>query len=203
MAQDEVKAWFSRNVEASLDGLYGVAYRLTRNGADAEDLVAESVAKAWASLDALKERSRFRPWLFRILNNCYIGDYRKKAVRPIQYGYDELEGDDEDDLTELLIRLPDDFLGWWGNPERELANRLMAADIVAAIERLPEAFQVTVVLVNVEGLSYDEAAEVLGVPPGTVRSRMKRGRTLLQKALWEHARDAGLIDEERREAGTT
>ncbi|NCF10366.1 MAG: sigma-70 family RNA polymerase sigma factor [Gammaproteobacteria bacterium] len=203
MVQEEAKAWFSRNVEGCLDGLYGVAYRLTRNGADAEDLVAEAVAKAWASLATLQDRSRFKPWLFRILNNCYISDYRKKAVRPIQYGYDELGSDDEEDLTELLIRLPDDFLGWWGSPEHELANRLMAADIVTAIERLPEAYRVTVVLVNVEGLSYDEAAEVLGVPPGTVRSRMKRGRTLLQKALWEHAREAGLIGDEHREAGTT
>lgn len=201
MSQEEAKAWYGSQVEGCLDGLYGVAYRLTRNGADAEDLVAEAVAKAWASLDSLQDRARFRPWLFRILHNCYISDYRKRAVRPIQYGYDELGGDDEDDLTELLIRLPDDFLGWWGNPERELANRVMARDIATAIEQLPEAYRVTVVLVNIEGLSYDEAAEVLGVPPGTVRSRMKRGRTLLQKALWEHARDAGLLDDEHEQAG--
>ena len=69
----------------------------------------------------------------------------------------------------------------------------MGEDILAALERLPEAFRIAVVLVTVEGLSYDEAAEVLGVPPGTIRSRMKRGRTLLQKALWQHAREAGLI----------
>lgn len=201
MSREEDKAWFGERVEQCLDGLYGVAFRLTRNGADAEDLVAEAVAKAWASLDTLQDRARFRPWLFRILHNGFISDYRKRAVRPVEYGYDELGGDDEDDLTELLIRLPDDFLGWWGNPERELANRLMVADIAAAIDRLPEAYRVTVMLVNVEGLGYDEAAEVLGVPPGTVRSRMKRGRTLLQKALWEHAREAGLINDEGQEAG--
>lgn len=201
MSREQDKAWFGERVEQCLDGLYGVAFRLTRNGADAEDLVAEAVAKAWASLDTLQDRARFRPWLFRILHNGFISDYRKRAVRPVEYGYDELGGDDEDDLTELLIRLPDDFLGWWGNPERELANRLMAADIAAAIDKLPEAYRVTVMLVNVEGLGYDEAAEVLGVPPGTVRSRMKRGRTLLQKALWEHAREAGLINDEGQEAG--
>jgi len=197
MVDRDLKTWFSDRIEACLDSLYGVAFRLTRNGADAEDLVAESVARAWSSIATLQDRERFRPWLFRILNNCYISDYRKKSVRPLQYGYDELEGDG-DDLTEMLIRLPDDFLDWWGNPERELANRLMGEDIVAAIEKLPEAFRIVVILVNVEGLTYDEAAEVLDIPPGTVRSRMKRGRTLLQKALWEHARDAGLI-----KSGTT
>jgi RNA polymerase sigma-70 factor (ECF subfamily) len=203
MSQEEDKAWFGRNVEAHLDALYGVARRLTRNGADAEDLVAEAVTKAWSSFGSLRDRSRFRPWLFRILNNCYVSDYRKRSVRPLRYGYDELGSDDEDDLTELLIRLPDDFLGWWGNPERELANRLMARDIAEAIEQLPEQYRVTVMLVSVEGLGYDEAAEALGVPPGTVRSRMKRGRTLLQKALWEHASEAGLIGGERSEAGAT
>jgi len=194
MADSEAKAWFSRGIEECMDSLYGLALRLTRNDADAEDLVAESIAKSWSAIDTLDDRDRFRPWVFRILHNCYISDYRKKRVRPVEYGYDELAADgEEDDLTALLIRQPDDFLDWWGNPEREFVNSLMGEDIVTAIERLPEAFRIAVLLVNVEGLSYDEAAEVLGVPSGTIRSRMKRGRTLLQKALWEHAKEAGLI----------
>ena len=92
-----------------------------------------------------------------------------------------------------MIAQPNDFLDWWGNPEREFINSLLGRDIMYAIDRLPEAFRVTVLLVNVEGFTYDEAAEVLGVPKGTVRSRMKRGRTLLQKELWEHAKEAGLL----------
>ena len=193
MTDPDAKAWFSRRIEECADSLYGLAVRLTRNSADAEDLVAESVAKAWSALATLEDRERFRPWLFRILHNVYISDYRKKSVRPVEYGYDEVFVDgEEDDLTALLIRQPDDFLNWWGSPEREFANSLLGEDILSAIEKLPEAFRIAVLLVNVEGLSYDEAAEVLGVPSGTVHSRMKRGRTLLQRALWEHAQEAGL-----------
>jgi len=180
-----------------MDSLYGLALRLTRNNANAEDLVAESVAKAWSALATLEDKERFRPWLFRILHNCYISEYRKKSVRPVEYGYDDIVVDgQEDDITGFLIKQPDDFLNWWGNPEREFANSLLGEDIVSAIQMLPEAFRIAVLLVNVEGLSYDEAAEVLGVPPGTIRSRMKRGRTLLQKALWQHANEAGLITDD-------
>jgi RNA polymerase sigma-70 factor (ECF subfamily) len=93
----------------------------------------------------------------------------------------------------LLNRQPDDFLLWWADPETEVANQLLGEQIRAAIEELPENFRETILLVNVDGLGYDEAAEVLGVPKGTIRSRMKRGRTLLQKALWTQAKDAGLL----------
>ena len=197
MTDPDTKAWFSRNIEQCMDSLYGLALRLTRSNANAEDLVAESVAKAWSALATLEDKERFRPWLFRILHNCYISEYRKKSVRPVEYGYDDIVVDGkEDDITGFLIEQPDDFLNWWGNPEREFANSLLGEDIVSAIQMLPEAFRIAVLLVNVEGLSYDEAAEVLGVPPGTIRSRMKRGRTLLQKALWQHANEAGLITDD-------
>ena len=194
MADPETKAWFSRSIEDCMDSLYGLALRFTRNGADAEDLVADSVAKAWSAIGTLDDRTRVRSWLYRILHNCYVSDYRKKSVRPTEWSYDALAVDgEEDDVTTLLIEQSDEFLMWWANPEREFVNRLLGQDIMAAIETLPEAFRAAITLVTVEGLSYDEAAEVLGVPPGTIRSRMKRGRTLLQKALWEHGRDAGLI----------
>ena len=194
MTDPEAKAWFGRAVEECMDSLFGLAMRLTRNGADAEDLVADSVARAWSAIATLDDRARVRPWLFRILHNCFISDYRKKSVRPSEWSYDELSVDgEEDDLALLLGEQSDEFLVWWANPEREFANRLLGEDIMAAIEMLPEAFRAAITLVTVEGLSYDEAAEVLGVPPGTIRSRMKRGRTLLQKALWEHGKDAGLV----------
>jgi RNA polymerase sigma-70 factor (ECF subfamily) len=194
MTDAEAKAWFGRSVEACMDSLFGLALRLTRNSADAEDLVADAVTRAWSAIATLEDRTRVRSWLFRILHNCYVSDYRRKSVRPTEWSYDELavEGE-EDDVTLLLIGQSDDFLNWWANPEREFANRLLGEDILAAIEELPEVFRSVISLVTVEGLSYDDAAEVLGVPPGTVRSRMKRGRTMLQKALWEHGRDAGLI----------
>jgi len=198
MNSDDTKAFFSRSIEASMDGLYGLALRLTRNPADAEDLVAESVAKAWSCIATLENRDRFRPWLYRILHNDFISNRRKQSVRPGETSYDEAPADQgEDEIVDLMIRQSDEFMYWWANPEREFINQLLGESIMEAIDSLPEVFRVTVMLVNVEGLSYDEAASVLGVPPGTVRSRMKRGRTLLQKALWEQARDEGLIADNR------
>lgn len=191
--REDIRAFFSRSVEACMDPLYGVALRLTRNGAEAEDLVAEAVAKAWSAIDSLEDRARFRPWLFRILHNYFVSDYRKKSVRPTEEHLEaQFVDEGESDVVPFLNEQSDDFLKWWSNPEKVLFNNLLGAQIMAAIDELPEAFKVTILLVNVEGLTYDEAAEVLGVPSGTVRSRMKRGRTMLQKSLWELARDAGL-----------
>jgi RNA polymerase sigma-70 factor (ECF subfamily) len=202
--QQELKAWFTRSVKENMDSLYSVARRLTSHNTDAEDLVAESVAKAWQGIDGLDERDRFRPWIFRILHNCFISDYRKRAVRPQETAYEDVAGiDGSEEVSNLLIKQPNDFLEWWGNPEKEFVNNLLGDDIIKAIDCLPESFRITILLVNVEGLTYDEAAEALGVPPGTVRSRMKRGRTLLQKQLWEHARDAGFLSGNAIEECTT
>lgn len=183
MADERTKAFFSDGVETNIDALYSVALRLTRSNADAEDLVAESVAKAWSAIDTLGDRERFRPWLFRILHNAFISDYRKRSVRPVEASYSGGDCQDEG-LATLLNEQSDDFLVWWSNPEREFFNNLLGETLLAALDKLPEAYRTVVILVNVEGFTYDEAAEVLGVAAGTIRSRMKRGRTLLQKALW-------------------
>ncbi|HEX9185278.1 MAG TPA: sigma-70 family RNA polymerase sigma factor [Burkholderiales bacterium] len=192
------KSEFGRQIREHMDALYSFALRLTQQRADAEDLVAEAATRAWLAIETLADDSRFRPWMFRILHNCYISDFRRKSVRPAELGYEELPArEEEGDVASVLIRQPDAFLHWWANPEREVMNKLLGRDLQAAIQALPESFRVVVVLINVEGLSYDEAAEVLGVSSGTIRSRMNRGRTLLQKALWQHARDAGLITDGR------
>jgi len=202
-AENDLKARFSQHIADNMDSLYGVALRLTRNSSDAEDLVAEAATKAWSAINSLEDHDRFRPWIFRILHNCYISDYRKKSIRPTESAYDEAPSAEEDsEIACLLIKQPDEFLNWWANPEREVVNSMLGKDLMAAIESLPETFRIVVVLINVEGLSYDETAEVLGVSSGTVRSRMNRGRTLLQKALWRHAQDAGLIsDHDMMESG--
>lgn len=193
---DDLKRYFGECVEDCMGSLYSVALRLAKNRADAEDLVAECVSKAWSAIGGLDDKSRFRPWIFRILHNCFISDYRKRSVRPTESSYDEnASGADEQDVVSVLLRQPDEFLHWWGNPEKDFVNTLLGEDIMAAIRSLPESFRMTVLLINLEGFSYDEAAEILGVPPGTIRSRMKRGRTLLQKALWDHAREAGIVAE--------
>lgn len=192
----ETKAWFSQGIEQNMDSLYGLAIRLTRNKTEAEDLVAESITKAWSSIATLADRRRFRQWLFRILNNCFISDYRRKSVRPSESTYNEFTiAEGQDEISELMILQPDDFMQWWANPEKEFVNSLLGEDIMNAIDSLPDVFKTSVLLVSVEGFSYDDAAEILNVPPGTVRSRMKRGRTLLQKALWQHAKDQGFVDD--------
>ena len=192
--QDDIKDYFTRCIEENMQSLYAVALRLTRNSADAEDLVADSVTKAWSVIDTLKDQDRFRPWIFRIMHNSFISDYRKKSVRPLETSYDELaDSEDKEQIANLLMRQPNEFLNWWANPEHEFTNNLLGEDLMVAIESLPETFRAAVLLINVEGLSYDETAEILNVSPGTVRSRMNRGRTLLQKALWQHAKDAQLI----------
>ena len=192
--REAAKRDFTLAIGAQIDALYGLAMRLTRNRADAEDLVAETVTKAWLAIETLDDPDRFRPWVFRILRNYFISEYRKKSVRPRLVSIDDQDKETgEGDVVSLLNRQPDEFLQWWADPETEVANRLLGEQIMAAIEELPESFRQTILLVNVEGLRYDEAAELLGVPKGTIRSRMKRGRTLLQKALWIQARDAGLI----------
>jgi RNA polymerase sigma-70 factor (ECF subfamily) len=191
--QADTKAFFSKSIEENMDSLYGVALRLTGSQADAEDLVADSVSKAWTAIDTLDDRTRFRPWVFRILHNRFISDYRKKSIRPVESPYEELSVDDGDgEVASLLMNESVDFLSWWASPEQEFFSNILGEEILAAMDKLPESFQVTITLVNVEGLTYDEAAVALGVPKGTVRSRMKRGRTLLQKALWLQAQEAGL-----------
>lgn len=187
--QMDIKVFFSRGIEENMNALYGTALRLSRTNADAEDLVAEAVAKAWSAAESLQDRSKFRPWLFRILHNCSVNNYRRSSVRPVETPFEE---SDDDGLAALLNEQPDEFLIWWANPERQFFNNVLGDTIMSAIEGLPEAFRTTILLINVEGLTYDEAAEAIGVPPGTIRSRMKRGRTMLQQTLWKQAKEAGL-----------
>ncbi|MDH5767063.1 MAG: RNA polymerase sigma factor, partial [Gammaproteobacteria bacterium] len=158
--KQELKSWFSQQVDANMDSLYFLARRLTGCKTRAEDLVAESISKAWSNINKLQDHSRFRPWLFCILNNHFISDYRKQSGRPTETSYDEISTDNisQDEISCLLIQQSNEFLHWWGNPEMEFYNQILAEDIMNAIESLPEVFRITVLLVNVEGFSYDEAA---------------------------------------------
>ena len=179
------KQWFSRGIEENLDALFGVALRLTGHRADAEDLVADCISRAWQARDTLQDKRCLRAWLFRILRNQHITQCRKSARRPPETTYDEGVG-------EFLEQQNDDFLNWWANPELSCFGAGLAEQIDRALSGIPRPYREAIQLVNVEGLSYEEAATVLGIASGTIRSRMKRGRTLLQKALWRQARDAGL-----------
>ena len=187
------RGWFGEAALDALPELLGLARRLTRNRADAEDLAAESITRAWLHRATLRDRDRFSGWIVRILTNLFLSQRRSDASHP----HESL--DVEDDFS-LFERLHQPVLLWWGTPEQEFLDRLLREDLLRAIDALPEPFRIVVALADMQGYSYGEIAETLGVPVGTVRSRLARGRALLQRALWEHARDAGLrgASEERR-----
>ena len=180
---------FEDQVVGLLDDLLGAAMRLAKNRQDAEDLVAEAVARAWANRRSLHDPARFRAWLFRILTNVFISECRKRSARPKADASLDAQGEDEATFS-LFDELHQPFLLWWGNPEQEFLNKLLRRDIERAVDALPEAFRIVVVLAEMEGFSYQEIARMLAVPIGTVRSRLARARTRLQKALWVYAKEA-------------
>lgn len=187
------RAWFAEQIDDLLPDLYGAAVRLCRDRTEGEDLVAEAVEKAWRALPSLRERSAFRGWVFRILNNAFFSQRRSLRSRV------EQEPLDTTSEFSLFERLHQPVLLWWGNPETQFINRLLREDLERAIDALPGQYRVVVVLVEIQGLAYREVADLLDVPVGTVRSRLARGRSQLQEALWEHATEQGLRDQEGTE----
>jgi RNA polymerase sigma factor (sigma-70 family) len=182
---------FAERVTQLADRLYGTALRLTRNGEDAEDLVAETVARAWSKLGGLRDEQSFDGWIQRILTNTFISEWRHRRASP-EVG---MEADDDgEEPFSLFEKLHQPFLLWWTTPEEETIAKRLREDMDKALDGLPDAFRIAIVMVEVQGYSYAEAAELLGVPIGTVRSRLARARSQLQRALWRHAQDAGLTD---------
>ena len=181
---------FETRVLAILGPLHGVARRLTKNEADGEDLVAESVTRAWRGRASLTDAAAFRAWMFRILSNTFISERRKTLARPRE----ELlvdEPRDAADAFSIFDRLQQPS-ALSANPEQEFLDKLLREDLDRALAALPEHHRVVVVLADVEGLTYGEIAEALDVPVGTVRSRLARARCALQRTLWAVARDRGL-----------
>lgn len=181
-------SFFEQQVVGVVDQLFGAALRLEKNREDAEDLVMETIVKAWNRRRSLKRRHHFKAWIFRILTNTFLSHCRKRASRPVTQPWP----DQAEPEFSLFERLHQPFLLWWSNPEREFVNKLLREDLEKAIDGLPEIFRLVVVLSDVEGLSYQDIARSLRIPVGTVRSRLSRGRSLLQKMLWQHAQEAGL-----------
>lgn len=181
------KKRFQSDALPLLDSLYAGAMRMTRNPADAEDLVQETMMRAYRSFDRFEEGTNLKAWLFRIMTNAYINTYRKKQREPKKVSHDELEEFD------LYRELKEHDPQWDATPENIVLANLVDSDIVEAIDDLPEQFRLAVVLSDVEGFSYAEMAEIMDVPLGTVMSRLHRGRKALQKRLWEVARERGIV----------
>jgi RNA polymerase sigma-70 factor (ECF subfamily) len=173
---------FEAEVLVHLDALFGLALRLT--GGDepgAEDLVQESMLKAYRSWDRFETGTNSRAWLMTILRNTFINHYRKQKSRPVPVDYEELA---ERPASSVLYK---------ADPEGRLFRGVMDEEVIAAIDQLPEDFRVVVVLSDVEGLSYQEVADLVDVPVGTVKSRLFRARRRLQERLYDYAVDMGYL----------
>jgi RNA polymerase sigma-70 factor (ECF subfamily) len=184
------KQTFSDQAMEYMPSLYTAALRMTRNPADAEDLVQDTYLKAYRAFETFKEGTNLKAWLYRILTNTFINSYRAKKRRP--------EETDIDDVENLyLYRRLGGLAGATAgrSAEEEVLDRFTETDVKEALESLPEQFRLAVLLGDVEGFSYKEIAEILDVPIGTVMSRLHRGRRALQKRLYDFGRQRGLVPE--------
>jgi RNA polymerase sigma-70 factor (ECF subfamily) len=185
------QADFERDAMQYGPQLYSAALRMTRNAADAEDVVQETFLKAYRAYHTFQEGTNLKAWLYRILTNTYINRYRKQVRRPTEVDFGEVE-----DLY-LYKRLGSGESGSASrSAEEEVLDRFVEEDVREAVEGLPEHFRLPVLLADVEGFSYKEIAGILDIPIGTVMSRLHRGRKALEKALWAFAEQRGLTGEQ-------
>jgi len=190
--QDRSLGWdFEELAMPLVDSLYNTAYRMTRNAEDAEDLVQEAYLKAYKYYDKFEPGTNFKAWLFKILKNTFINNYRKRQRVPPQSDFAEIEDAFESRVSDEVSRKIK-------SPEQELLEDVLDEDVQRALDELPEDYRMAVVLADLEGFSYKEIAEILEVPLGTVMSRLYRGRKRLEAEMLRYAREHGYLSAEDR-----
>lgn len=185
MAKDNKQERFEREFMPHLEALHTFGFHLTYNDEDAADLVQETYLKAFKFIDKFEEGTNSKAWLFKIMKNAYINDYRKRSKRPTQVDYEELvayhDGDDPQLSSYYDIR-------------EDLFDNVMGDEITAAINAIPEDFKTVIFLCDIEEFSYEEIAKILEIPIGTVRSRLFRARNMLKDLLKNYAAKMGYKD---------
>ena len=188
MTTTELQQRFERDVLPMMPNLYSAALRMTRNPADAEDLLQETYLRAFRGFSGFTEGTNLKAWMYRILTNTYINTYRKKKIQPLHLEFDELQEGFESSLIDHG-HVSDT------SPESVFLTDELDAEVREALVALAHDYKMAVLLVDITGFSYQETADILGVPVGTVMSRLYRGRKKLERALLSFGRRYNYLDQ--------